>query len=402
MTRRLSLLAGLALLAATPALPAAAAPERVTVRVVDPQASYPEGPLRVDGRLFYTEYGAQTVMRWDGRRLHRVWQRTGCGPSGLAPTRRGGLLVTCYDSNTLVEISRRGRTRRVIGTDRRGRRFLGPNDLTRDARGGIYVTASGVYSADAPVQGTILYRAPGGGLRRVARGIHYANGIALSPDGRHLYVSEMLGYRVLRYRVGPGGRLSGRTVLVSLADLSPDPDRAPLDGPDGLKTDARGHLYITHNGAGRVLEVTARGRLVRTYSVDAQHVTNVALGATARTLFVTSAIDPDHPPYPGKVYALRRTGGSPPARAAGLAAAGRCRRIAFTPNSDDVATNIRVTRGTCRVARRVVREIQRDAAGLRHTTGNGFACRGRRFTDEMPYVRWRCVRDDTVVRWRKY
>lgn len=278
----------------------------VRVTTVNADAPYPEGPLWLDGRLYYTEYAPGRVMSWDGTTNRRVWTAKDCGPSGLVEAPHGTLLVTCYDNNTLAQIDRRGATVRIIRHDSAGRPFHGPNDFTRDSRGGIYFSDSGTYTARAPTTGTVDYIAPNGSIRVVARHIHYSNGLAITPDRRHVLVSEMLANRVLRYTIGRGGRLSHRQVLVRLGRVAPVANRGPLDGPDGLKVDRRGRIYIAQNGAGRVIVVSPSGRrLLRTVTVGARNVTNVAFGATQSTLYITAAINPDHPPYLGKVFQAR-------------------------------------------------------------------------------------------------
>jgi gluconolactonase len=276
------------------------------VKTINAHASYPEGPLWLHGTLYYVEYGKDRVMTWRRGRNRGLWAERGCGANGLVRTRHGDLLVACYDNNTLAEITRRGGLVRVIRHDTAGRPFQGPNDLTRDVRGGIYFSNSGVYKASAPVTGTVDYLAPDGTIRVVARRIHYSNGLAVTPDGRHLLVAAMLSNRVLRYDIGRDGRLSHRRTFIRLGRLAPVRHLDPLDGPDGVKTDRQGRIYIAQNGAGRVLVVSPSGRrLLHTVTGLAPHVTNVALGATSATLYITAVFDPDHAPYPGRVYRAR-------------------------------------------------------------------------------------------------
>jgi gluconolactonase len=276
------------------------------VETINTHASYPEGPLWLHGTLYYVEYGKDRVMTLHHGRNRVLWTEKGCGANGLVRTGHGNLVVACYDNDTLAEITRRGGLVRVLRHDSAGRRFHGPNDLTRDARGGIYFSNSGVYKASAPATGTVDYIAPDGAIGVVARHIHYSNGLAVTPDGRHLLVAAMLSNRVLRYDIGPDGRLFHRRAFVRLGRLAPVRHLGRLDGPDGVKTDARGRIYIAQNGAGRVLVVSPSGRrLLRTVNGLAPHVTNVALGATSGTLYITAVFDPNHVPYPGRVYRAR-------------------------------------------------------------------------------------------------
>ncbi|MQA77775.1 MAG: hypothetical protein GEV10_04735 [Streptosporangiales bacterium] len=276
------------------------------VRVVDADAPYPEGPLWRHGRLYYTDYANSRVTVWRHGRERTFWQQNGCGASGLLPMPRSRLLVTCYDSDTLVELDRYGTVVRTIARDSAGRPFLGPNDFARAPGGGIYFSASGVYDVDAPVQGKIYHLAPGGRIHQVAAKLHYSNGLAVTPDGRHLLVAEMLANRVLGYRIRADGSLGERRVFADMRELTPGPPPTdPYTGPDGLKIGPDRRVYVAQNGTGRVVVTDLRGRFVRAPRVPARYVTNVALGP-GRALFVTAAFDANAEPYPGAVYELRR------------------------------------------------------------------------------------------------
>lgn len=287
---------------AAPDVSAAAA----KVRVIDADAPYPEGPLWRHGRLYYTDYANSRVTVWRHGRERTFWEQDGCGASGLLPMPRGRLLVTCYDSNTVVVLDRRGTLVRTIARDTAGRPFLGPNDFARAPRGGIYFSASGVYDVDAPVQGKVYHLARDGRIREVAANLHYSNGLAVTPDGRHLLVAEMLANRVLSYRIRADGSLGERRVFADMRELTPGPPPTdPYTGPDGLKIGPDRRVYIAQNGTGRVVVTDLRGRFVRAPRVPAKYVTNVALGP-GRVLYVTAAFDANAEPYPGAVYALRR------------------------------------------------------------------------------------------------
>ena len=277
--------------------------DKVRVTTINPKSFYSEGPLWLDGKLFYVEYSKNRIMTWNGQRNEQFWKQDGCGASGLIQTPDKTLLVTCYDSNTLAEVNRDGETVRTIKADSAGHKLLGPNDFAKDSRGGIYFSASGTYTADAPIQGKIYYIAPDGKIRQVAKGIHYSNGLGLTPDGKRLIAAEMLEKRVLSFRVRDDGSLDDRQVFANTEDLAPTPSGpGPLDGPDGLKVDDNGYVYIAQNGAGRVLIVNPDAKLVQKVKVPADHVTNVAFGPTSKRLYITSAIDPNNAPYPGEVY----------------------------------------------------------------------------------------------------
>ena len=274
------------------------------VSAIDPQAHYPEGPVWRDGRLYYVEYSAGNIKRWDGVHASVFWHRDDCGASGLIEF-HSHWLVACYDANSIVEIDAAGREVRVIRVDSRGKAFAGPNDFAADGRGGVYFSASGVYDLNAPITGTVLHiAADGKTITDVANTLHYPNGLTLSRDGRHLLVAEMLAGRVLTFPIASDGTLGVRSVWARLRDLAPPtPAEDPYNGPDGLKLGPDGNYYIAQNGSGRVLVVGEDKKLVRTIDVPTPFVTNLAFGAGGSNIvFVTGSFEQWKPPFAGAVY----------------------------------------------------------------------------------------------------
>lgn len=267
-------------------------------------AAYPEGPLWRDGKLFYVEYAGPGVKVWDGKRASDFWQGRHCGASGLIDYRSGHILVACYDANTIVELDQAGRQVRSIDRDSKGKPFVGPNDFTADRRGGIYVSASGVYDLKAPIGGAILYLSAAGKLVEVATLIHYSNGLTLSKDGNNLLVAEMLAGRILAFPIQADGTLGARTVWARLQDLAPPTAHEDaFNGPDGFKLGPDGNYYIAQNGSGRVLVVNDARTLLRTITVPTPYVTNINFGADgANTLYITGVFDPWQAPFPGALY----------------------------------------------------------------------------------------------------
>jgi hypothetical protein len=78
----------------------------------------------------------------------------------------------------------------------------------------------------------------------------------------------------------------------------------------------------------------------------------------------------------------------------------RCASVPFTPDSDDIAADVRATGMSCAAARDLIRRSEgRPPASFR-----GFACTRRRVEDaeEMPYTRVRCVKGSRSVRWNRF
>jgi gluconolactonase len=279
----------------------AGAADRITV---NPYSRYPEGPLAVGEAFYYTEMGSDRVMRWDGATNSVVWSREDCGPTSVGRASAEVLIVLCHHEQSLAEITPDGRTLKIVDHDRNGQGFMTPNASIGDGKGGVYFSSSGNFSPDNGSKGAVLYLDPTGTLTRVAEGINYSNGVALSNDGKTLFVSEHLSRNVLDYDVGDDGSLSGRRVFVALDDLvAADADRSWEVGPDGLAIDSRGNLYIAEYGGGRLLIVDPEGELLAVVEVPERYITGIALGANEDRIFVT-APGLRFPPYSGKVYSI--------------------------------------------------------------------------------------------------
>lgn len=268
--------------------------------VINPKAAFPEGPLVQDGLLYYAQYGDGKVMTWDGTENRVFWEQPDCGPSAVAPYGEG-FLVTCYDAGSYVLLGGDGKTLRTLDKDSAGESLLGPNDAAPDGKGGLYVTASGPWES-APVVGKIYHLDAGGTLTPVADDLHYANGVALSPDGSLLYVAESEAGRVVTFAVGADGGLSDRRVFVVVRRVDP---ASGVDAyPDGLKIGPEGKLYIGQYSMGRIVVVTPEGAFVEAYDVPAPAAPNLAFAPDGKSLYVMAVDEVNEAPYWGKVYEL--------------------------------------------------------------------------------------------------
>ena len=271
--------------------------------VVNNESFYPEGPLWMNSALYYTEYSRHRVMRWNGKENTVLWEQRGCGPSALIDTDDNTMLITCYDSNSLVEIDTDGRALRTIKKDSNGDPFNGPNDFAKDGNGGIYFSASGKFDAKAAPGGKIYYMTGEGDIIPVAEGLHYPNGLALVQDGEKLLVNEHLAKKVSSFTVAEEGLLGQYATFLTLESVM-DPSQLAGDytGPDGLKADGDGNTFVCVYGAATILLTDVSGNLSGKIGVPEPYVTNINFGETPDTVFITASTDAFNPPYPGKVF----------------------------------------------------------------------------------------------------
>ncbi|WP_420998283.1 SMP-30/gluconolactonase/LRE family protein [Cupriavidus sp. 30B13] len=260
---------------------------------------FPEGPVFVGQDLYFVDYTASTVYRLDGHRAAPVWHQSGCGANGLVPY-GDGLLVACYDGGTFQAIAPGGAALRTIDRDLEGGGFDRPNDLARDGRGGVYLTASG---GDGGTPGKVYYLARAQPRPRVvAGGFQNANGVALSPDGRVLYLAESGTDKVLSFDVAVDGSLKNRRDFLLLdALLAGGPGARHT--PDGLRTDAAGRLFVgLYNGRGFAV-FDAGGRLLADVPLPGEHHASLALSPDGQFVYGTIA---DGAPVAGHAGALFR------------------------------------------------------------------------------------------------
>lgn len=266
--------------------------------VINGDADFPEGPVISDGRLLYVEYGAHRVDAWDGKTNTEFWKQDGCGPSAIVPL-GDGFAITCYDSGQMVQISRQGRTVASFDKDDAGRPLVGPNDGTPDGKGGIYFTTSGPWES-GPIVGRVLHMSADGRIHEVADDLHYANGVALSPDGARLFVNESEAGRVISFKVEADGSLSDRRLFVRLYQAGEAADVYP----DGIKFGPNGHLFIGEYSAGRILEVDDGGKVLKVFTVPSPASPNFTFSPDGKTIYVMAVDDKSAAPYKGKVYAI--------------------------------------------------------------------------------------------------
>ncbi len=285
------------------ALPAAHAAH---IAVLNDDVHFAEGPVWHDGKLYYVEYDRNTITTWDGKSNRVFATLKGCGPSAVIVSARGEFLLTCYDSGTIGRLSADGKALPAYDHDRDGHRFTGPNDFAPDPLGGIYFSDSG--HPGKAVDGKVFYLAADGTITLAAADLNAANGLAVSLDGKTLYVIETEENHLLRFRIGPAGHLSDRTVFLNLDELT---GHVGHIYPDGVKIDSRGQLYIGQNPrdphaplAGTIFVVNAEGRLLRSIGLPSPGVPNMAFSPDERTLYVTALDQLDKSPYRGKIYAV--------------------------------------------------------------------------------------------------
>jgi len=272
----------------------------------------PEGPLYIDGNLYYVSWVSNTLSKWDGKTSVVLNKTPGCGHNGLALTKQKTFLLACTDDpGAILELDMTGKQLRRWDADSDGKKFDGGiNDIAVTANGGAYATVFGPY-ADPPIPtsviGKILYLAPGSQKWvEVANDLNYANGIGVSADGKTLYVSQTVSNCILKFTVEPDGTLSHRSNFALLNVLVKNKNDSPWLGPDSMKIDNKGNTYVAQWFGGKILKISPDGKLLHVFEISAgDGTTNVAFGKNEDELYVTVVKDPKDPRAKGSIVKIR-------------------------------------------------------------------------------------------------
>ena len=269
----------------------------------------PEGPLYVDGNLYYVGWISNTLSKWDGKTTTVLNHTPGCGHNGLALTKRKTFLLACTEEHgAILELDMTGKQLRRWDADKNGKPFDGGiNDIAVTANGGAYATVFGPYK-DLPtsVVGKILYLAPGSEKwAEVAGELNYANGIGVSPDQKTLYVSETVGNCILKFKINEDGSLSDRSNFALLNLLTRNKVESWWLGPDSMKIDSKGNIYVAQWFGGKILKISPDGKLLHVFKIAAgDGTTNVAFSEGEKELYVTVVKDPKDPQAKGSIVKI--------------------------------------------------------------------------------------------------
>ncbi len=119
---------------------------------------------------------------------------------------------------------------------------------------------------------------PDGGVRVVADGLRWPNGMAIIDDGRTLIVADSHLVQLLAFAIAGDGSLSGRRVWAGLEHA-----------PDGICADADCAVWVATVPGQRCARVREGGEVLSTVAVDRGCFACMLGGEDGRTLFIAAA-----------------------------------------------------------------------------------------------------------------
>jgi gluconolactonase len=269
---------------------------------------FTEGPLWCpDGSLLFQDIKAERTYRLaPDRSLQMLRERTGAA-NGQTFGPDGRIIFCEQNGRRLSRMARDGSGVETVVENWSGQRLNSPNDVVCRSDGLIYFTDppygvapperalhfQGVYSLD------ITRGEDRDALRLQVDDFERPNGLAFSPDEGTLYICDTARYQIRAFEVETAGGLSVRSSRVF---ARVDPNRP--GGPDGVKVDSEGRVYVAvaegvwvFDAAGRLLGILALAARPANLAWCDRDARGLAITAVDAVYFVRLRVDGLMPPF---------------------------------------------------------------------------------------------------------
>ena len=277
-------------------------PERIVTGHV-----FTEGPVwhALERHLTFSDVRESVLYRWTESGGETIFRAPSDHANGNTYDHEGRL-VTC--AGRTVTRTEHGGAIEVIAEYFGAARLNKPNDVICAPNGDIIFTDPTFGMRDEngeplereyPFSGVFRISATDGSLTPLVDSIAWPNGLAMTDDGRTLYVNDSFERVVYAFPMGEDGSAGSARLFASLAS---DAGRVL---PDGMKLDSLGNLYVAANNPDGVWVFGPDGSLLGMIGLPSERNThgtteggpsNLAWGDDDwRTMFVTVA---------GSVYRL--------------------------------------------------------------------------------------------------
>ena len=260
----------------------------------------PEGPVVLnDGSFLVVEMdplkGCITHISKDGKKK-KIIASTG-RPNGLAIDSNGYIWAAESGNASLIRVTMDGKVETFL-KDCNGEEFLFPNDLAFGPDGKLYLTDSGISPSDFVINGKIrddfkqikydgriyVIDKDNKHIEKLDGGLKFTNGLAFGPSN-DLFVNETITGNVYKY-AWDGEKILGKKEYYG--NVIKEEEFEGLRGPDGMKFDKNGLLYVTVYGQGDVTILGEDGKVFNRIKTEGSKPTNCVFGLEGtKSLFVT-------------------------------------------------------------------------------------------------------------------
>jgi gluconolactonase len=212
--------------------------------------TFTEGPAwSPAGFLIFSDIPDNKLLKFAPGEPASIFRENSNGANGNRFDAQGRLYTCESHSRRVTRTDKKGKLE-VVAERWQGKRLNAPNDIAIRKEGDVYFTdpAFGNQQDTRELDFFGVYHVSRKGeLEVVAKPKGRPNGVALSPDGRRLYVGNSDERNVRAYDLDKNGEASNERTLIS-----------GIEGvPDGICVDEKGDLYVAAN---RIEAFTAEGK----------------------------------------------------------------------------------------------------------------------------------------------
>ena len=238
--------------------------------------AFGESPRWNDERLWFCDWIAQELIAVDIEGTSEVIARVQSLPFCIDWTRDGRLVIT--SGRAILRMEPDGSL--VTHADLSSLTDHGWNEIVTDGRGNIFVNGPefDLMAGEDFVPGIIALVAPDGSARRVADGVAFPNGMAVTPDDSMLIVAESYGKKLTAFDIAADGNLSNRRIWADLGD----------GVPDGICLDNEGAVWYADVPNKRCVRVREGGEVLQTINLDRGCFSCALGGKDGTTLFMVA------------------------------------------------------------------------------------------------------------------
>ena len=253
-----------------------------TITTIAEGFQFTEGPAwHPDGYLLFSDIPADTIYRYVPGSDPEPYLTPSGNSNGLTFDGQGRLVACEHGGRRVSRMGTNG-SMETLADRFDNKRLNSPNDIVVHSSGAIFFTDppygidpdpgeqgfNGVYRLDSDGTVTLLNQE-----------MNRPNGLALSLDESILYVDDTRNRHVLAYPLNDDLGVGEASVIL-------DMNVEAQGGPDGMKLDGEGNLYVT--GPGGLWVVTPDGGHLGTIEFP-QLPANLCFGGQGyRTIFVTA------------------------------------------------------------------------------------------------------------------
>lgn len=207
-------------------------------------------------------------------------------PDGSTYDKDHRLWSTSSGARAVIKLSADGKSFEIMADHFDGKKLNTPNDIVTGPDGAIYFTDPiiDMRRDQQQEQPQSIYRlAADRTLTLLTRGDMLApNGLAFSPNGKYLYIDDDKSRDIRRYFFHKNGTISGGMVFSSLKDS------VHQGGPDGMRVDKHGRLFVT--GPNGIWVINSRGEHIGTVQMP-HGMANLAWGGPGYSKLYIAAND---------------------------------------------------------------------------------------------------------------